>query len=59
MDSGFPSISLNRNPSKMKADLKTNGFLQVVYDADALSRGNIDSIADDVIQMFSSEVNFP
>lgn len=29
---------------------------QVIYDADELLRGNDDSIADDVIQMFSSEV---
>ena len=35
---------------------KHTGFPQVIYDADELLRGNDDSIADDVIQMFSSEV---
>lgn len=31
-------------------------FAQVIYDAEELLRGNDDSIANDVVQLFSSEV---
>ena len=44
-------------PSRQQTGFQWTGFPQVIYDADELLRGNVDSIADDVIQMFSPEVH--
>ncbi len=55
----MPHSSAASNQSMPNACIvskKHTGFPQVIYDADELLRGNDDSIADDVIQMFSSEV---
>ena len=40
-----------------RGEISHVGSSQVIYDADDLLRGNDDSIADDVVQMFSSEVS--